>query len=447
MQTGEINILIVDDIEDNRLVLKTICKKFKDVSIFEAGNGLEAVEIVENGAIDIVLMDVMMPFMDGFEASKIIKSMQNPPYILIVTAVADKETETKFTKLGIDGYVRKPIERESFRARVEGLKNACLIKKGLNAGMATKKPLSKQAVTCRNFKTYFLIENEEDAMNLGLWITEYRTRVNADITFDFEDSLAATYKICEAATSKSESVTVVIEEDFENMYLTFIPSNSIDCSYVAEKLNDSATQNVLFESTIVYLTINLSSETKNKIEEQTAAPQIIKEAPKQKSSESAMAGLQKKGGKEKVSAFEFISEFGESPIIDEIYDLSEIEGRWKACLVELSRQTTKANLNLLVDSAIDEYARVINKISEFSSLGYAITSLCGFLKQTDEKRLDEIALKLYTLLEATLNNLMDWRHTIFIAKNTKDIHFLDNSIIALCIQIDALAGENKQYSI
>jgi len=78
MQKNEINILITDDIEDNRLVLKTICKKFKDVKIFEASNGLEAVEIVESEDIGIVLMDVMMPFMDGFEASKIIKSMKSP---------------------------------------------------------------------------------------------------------------------------------------------------------------------------------------------------------------------------------------------------------------------------------------------------------------------------------------------------------------------------------
>ncbi len=446
MQKNEINILITDDIEDNRLVLKTICKKFKDVKIFEASNGLEAVEIVESEEIDIVLMDVMMPFMDGFEASKIIKSMKNPPYILIVTAVTDKETEYKFTKLGIDGYVRKPVDRESFKARLESLKSSCLIKKGASVGMATKKPLSKQATHCRNFKTYFLIENEEDAMNLGLWLTEYRARVDADITFEFEDSLAATYKICEAAHRKSETLTVVVEEDFEKMYLTFIPSNSLDCSHAADKITDSVRANILCETTIIYLTINISSDAKAS----KTPPKPLGVASKNENAKGERVDCDKtiqktvrRSGNDKISAPEFMLDLHDSPIIEEMLELSELENRWRVCLLESTHKMTKANINLLVDSAIDEYARFINKICEFSSMGYAISSLSAFLRGVDEQRLSEIAPKLRLLLESALNDLINWRNSVFINRNAKDIHFLDNSIIATCIQIDALVGEKK----
>ncbi|HRF57198.1 MAG TPA: response regulator, partial [Campylobacterales bacterium] len=408
MQKNEINILITDDIEDNRLVLRTICKKFKDVKIFEASNGLEAVEIVESEDIDIVLMDVMMPFMDGFEASKIIKSMKSPPYILIVTAVTDKETEYKFTKLGIDGYVRKPIDRESFKARLESLKSSCLIKKGANVGMATKKPLSKQATHCRNFKTYFLIENEEDAMNLGLWITEYRAKVDADITFEFEDSLAATYKICEAAHQKLETLTVVVEEDFEKMYLTFIPSNSLDCSHAAEKITDSVRANILCETTIIYLTINISSDVKTSKISNTASKNEA-EKNERVDCDKTVYKTVRRIGNDKISAPEFMLDLHDSLIIEEMLELSEIEGRWRVCLLESTHKMTKANINLLVDSAIDEYARFINKICEFSSIGYAISSLSAFLRGVDEQRLTEIAPKLRLLLESALNDLTHWR--------------------------------------
>ncbi len=442
MQKNEINILITDDIEDNRLVLKTICKKFKDVKIFEASNGLEAVEIVESEDIGIVLMDVMMPFMDGFEASKIIKSMKSSPYILIVTAVTDKETEYKFTKLGIDGYVRKPIDRESFKARLESLKSSCLIKKGANVGMATKKPLSKQATYCRNFKTYFLIENEEDAMNLGLWLTEYRARVDADITFEFEDSLAATYKICEAAHKKSETLTVVVEEDFEKMYLTFIPSNSLDCSHAVEKITNSVRANILCETTIIYLTINISSDAKSS-KTPDAASKSEAEKDDRVDCDKTIHKTVRRIANEKISAPEFMLDLHDSPIIEEMLELSEIEGRWRECLLESTHKITKANINLLVDSAIDEYARFINKICEFSSIGYAISSLGASLRGVDEQKLTEIAPKLKLPLESMLNDLMHWRNSIFINRNTKDIHFLDSSIIATCIQIDALVGEKK----
>lgn len=110
--------------------------------------------------------------------------------------------------------------------------------------MATKKPLSNKPHTVETLKHDFLIENEEDAMNLGLWITSIRAKVDADITFEFEDSLAATYKICEAAHQKLETLTVVVEEDFsEKMYLTFIPSNSLRYGHAAE-ITDSVRANI-----------------------------------------------------------------------------------------------------------------------------------------------------------------------------------------------------------
>ncbi len=137
--TNEVTILITDDVEDNRLILKNICKKLGGIKILEAVNGLEATQIVESEEVDIVLMDVMMPVMDGFEATKIIKNMDVPPYLLIITAVSDKETEEKFIKLGIDGYIRKPVDKEALKAKLETLINSCLIKKGGKIGYVGQK--------------------------------------------------------------------------------------------------------------------------------------------------------------------------------------------------------------------------------------------------------------------------------------------------------------------
>lgn len=442
MQT--INILITDDIEDNRLILKTICKKIEHVKIFEAVNGLEATQMVESEDIDIVLMDVMMPVMDGFEATKIIKSAANPPYLLIITAVADKETEDNFTKLGVDGYVRKPVDKESIRSRIEALKNSCLIKKGIKTGMSGKKPLSKQALKCRNFKTYFYVEDEEDAMNLGLWLTDYKARFDTNITFIFEDSLAAIYRICKICIQKKSILTIVVEEDFENIYLTFIPSNSLNCMEVGEKLPASIKENLICETTLIYLTVNINGDAKSVF----AQPLKIKEeVQKEKITVSDEdIKLLRRSHVDKISARAFIEEYSESSSMDEIYDLKDIEEKWKELVSDMSHQKTKESLTMLVEGAIDEYARVVNRIYEFSAIGYALSSLCAFLRSVDEAKAIEIAPKLSMLLEHILEDLINWRNTIFISQSTGDIHYLDSSLLSSCMQIDAILSEKVASS-
>ncbi len=441
-----IKILITDDIEDNRIVLKTICKKLGNIEILEAGNGLEATRIVDTQEIDIVLMDVMMPVMDGFEATKIIKELPQPPYVLIVTAVTDKETEDKFASIGVDGYVRKPIDKEAIVSRLEVLKSACLIKKGLKSGLSSKKPLSKQASKCRNFKTYFLVENEEDAMNLGLWLTDYKNRYGAAITFEFEDTLSSIYKICKMAVKQSGSITIVAEEDFENIYLTFIPMKSVSCGELSTKIGELARQNFICDSTLLYLTIGVTQNQQHPIAEPiTIKPETNDDKEKISVTDEDIKHL-RKSHTEKISAVEFVSEFSQMGSMDEIYDLQELEDRWRELVSDFAENKTKAALTALEEGAIDAYARVINKIYEFSAIGYALSSLCAFIRGIEESRTEELAPKLSLLLEHILDDLINWRNTIFVSKSTADIHYLDSSLLSSCMQIDAIVSQKAAES-
>ena len=77
------HVLIVDDQALNRILLeKMLLEENYKISI--AFNGLEALEVLEKEAIDIVLLDVLMPVMDGFEAAKLIKQRYNDVYLPII---------------------------------------------------------------------------------------------------------------------------------------------------------------------------------------------------------------------------------------------------------------------------------------------------------------------------------------------------------------------------
>jgi CheY-like chemotaxis protein len=110
----KISILIVEDNKVNMLLLKTIVKNLNMNSIiFECENGYEAVKQIENINPDLVFMDIQMPIMNGYEATKAIRITEIGQHIPIiaVTAGAEKEERNKCLSAGMNDYISKPIIR------------------------------------------------------------------------------------------------------------------------------------------------------------------------------------------------------------------------------------------------------------------------------------------------------------------------------------------------
>jgi len=105
-------VLITEDEEVNFFYLKTIFKK-TEAKILRAKNGKEAVDIIaqNKGHIDLVLMDLNMPIMDGYEAMRIIKSRHPKIPIIAQTAYTLTEDRLKCMQAGFNDYIAKPINR------------------------------------------------------------------------------------------------------------------------------------------------------------------------------------------------------------------------------------------------------------------------------------------------------------------------------------------------
>lgn len=122
------NILIVDDIETNRDSLHDLIIMLRHTPIL-AENGLIALSKIKKQPIDLVLLDIMMPEMDGYEVLSHIKddvSLQHIPVIMI-SALDEMESVVNCIKMGADDYLTKPFNTTLLRARI----NACLEKKYL----------------------------------------------------------------------------------------------------------------------------------------------------------------------------------------------------------------------------------------------------------------------------------------------------------------------------
>jgi len=100
-------ILVVDDIENNRELIKS---NFEDsnVEVITANDGLEAIEAFKTYHPDLILMDIRMPNMDGYEAAQKIKEIRNVP-IIALTASVMKDEYDQVKSTNFDGYLRKPV--------------------------------------------------------------------------------------------------------------------------------------------------------------------------------------------------------------------------------------------------------------------------------------------------------------------------------------------------
>lgn len=113
-------ILIVDDEDLIRDVIKEYIKNEK-YEYLEAKNGYEAIDIIKmNKEIDLIIMDIMMPKLDGFSACKEIKKIKDIP-IIVLSARSDEFDKLMGFDLGIDDYVTKPFSPKELIARIKAV--------------------------------------------------------------------------------------------------------------------------------------------------------------------------------------------------------------------------------------------------------------------------------------------------------------------------------------
>ncbi len=116
----KLKILVVDDESRMRKLVKDFLVK-QNYEVLEAGDGMEAVDIFfEQQDISLVILDVMMPKMDGWQTCREIRSYSKVP-IIMLTARGDEKDELQGFELGVDEYISKPFSPKILVARVEAI--------------------------------------------------------------------------------------------------------------------------------------------------------------------------------------------------------------------------------------------------------------------------------------------------------------------------------------
>lgn len=120
----KLNILIVDDLHLNVYSLRLMIEEYFDVNIYEAQSASDALDTLLENEIDLIISDIQMPLIDGFEFSRYLKSihsLKDIPIILSSGIYCDNEVKEKIKELNILKFLPKPIDYDELNSTLNDL--------------------------------------------------------------------------------------------------------------------------------------------------------------------------------------------------------------------------------------------------------------------------------------------------------------------------------------
>ena len=114
------HILVIDDDKNTRLLLRAVLES-EGYDVFTAADGAEGLALMDKTHIDLVVLDIMMPVMDGYEFTRLLRENDNNLPILMISARMLPEDKHRGFIVGTDDYMTKPIDEEEMLLRIKAL--------------------------------------------------------------------------------------------------------------------------------------------------------------------------------------------------------------------------------------------------------------------------------------------------------------------------------------
>lgn len=412
-----IKVLIVDDNKDNRLTLRLFLEEFDELSIFEADSGKKAIETVKLANPDIIFMDIMMPGINGIEATQEIKKINKNVMIIAVSALSDDENQTQMLKSGAEDYITKPINEGLFKARMKNYISILEHRRNRERVRGAVNLFSKDIYLK---KTAFVIEDETGLAEF--WEHEMPLSENSNLC----DTIRAIYNLGLYLLKTNSSFQIVSEENDDTIFFSIVGLKN----FITQDVRDIFAK----ESSVATLAIK-SDEISISIPKALSLPQVVEK--EKMTLDASDEKILRMTHVDKISAKNFAAEL-EPGIIDKLEKLESNEEILDSLVYEFEMKKEFQTLIKIADE-IEKYACEIDALYEFQNLSYALSGLGEFIKGLKQESMDDKKTqKLGIILRNILADLTNWRKTVFIDQSTQDIHYLDSSLLSSCLQVELI---------
>jgi len=227
------NILVAEDNDVNLELLSLLIKQYSeeknvDINLLTARNGQEAVDICSSEPIDIIFMDLMMPMMNGNEATKLIKKSHPKTMIIVISAFGDEAKQKEMLRNGAEDYMIKPVTAPLFKNRLHNYLQ--LIQTRNHIGNT---PKARNVFTSKvyNYHMDFFISCEAD-------LSEFWEAILIRLDFQrhidhLSDFVRFIYRLGTFQLQQKYQFHIYIEEDMDNFFFTLDNIKLLSC----EKIN------------------------------------------------------------------------------------------------------------------------------------------------------------------------------------------------------------------
>ncbi|HQS67321.1 MAG TPA: response regulator [Sulfuricurvum sp.] len=417
-------ILIVDDNENNRVLLRALLEEYADennivLHIREAVNGLEASLIAENEHFSLILMDLMMPQMDGIEATKRIRSCDAKVMIVAVSGVDDAERQQQILQNGAEDYISKPINADIFLTRLDNylslIESRESVSKKFNPSAAN---LFTQETFSR--KLLFYVQNEDDLAQF--W--EYYLLESREQCENLSDAIRTVYAIASIGLKVGVDLQLIVEESMNNIFITLIGIDSMDTKIIKMIMakNPRVTDYQIGDG---------------KISIRLLRPRLIKPVVLADTS-VAIASTKPILAPVTVPIYEAVEEtihVYDYMDPEDLLDLKEYVGKLNSLMLIVGGEIEAYEVDE-IDNNLQQIGRISSGYTDSYSIGRALTSMGSTITHHRDIFIEKSS-DLAPMCAAFGRDLNSWIQLIFIEGATS-VNYMDDTIIANAQMIESI---------
>jgi CheY-like chemotaxis protein len=412
------NILIVDDNKNNRMILNLLLEDYLDensgieFNIEEAANGQIAVDMCREQRFDLVFMDIMMPEMNGIEATKIIREEDKNVMIIAVSAIDDAERKREILNNGAEDYITKPVNSDIFQSRIGNYLSIIDSRQHKKYNADATNLYTREVF---NRRLIFMIRSE-DALS-ELW--EYYLLKEGERAELLSDVVRVIYALCDLQLKLDVKSEVVVEESETHHYFTLSDIDQLDVKLIKlVLLKNKSVKDYKIEGD----KISFKLETVEEIE--TVEPlveQVVVKTTVEPEPVAAPVEIQIETSATEHHVFAYIDED----------DLDEIElylGKLSSLLLLVGSSDVEDDEIVEIYTYLDRLSKILATYSESFRISGALQDLSVVISEEIENfRINSTALG--PMATAFSNDLIKWNKMVF-HEGAPSVNFLDDTICA-----------------
>lgn len=425
------NILVAEDNDVNLELISLLIEQYSEeknveINLLTASNGQEAVDICSSEPVDIIFMDLMMPVMNGNEATKLIKKSHPKVMIIVISAFGDEAKQKEMLLNGAEDYMIKPVNASLFKSRLHNYLHLIQTRNHIS-----NTPKARNLFTSKVYKYHmdFFVSSEAD-------LSEFWEAILIRLDFQrhidqLSDFVRFIYRLGTLQLQQKFQFHIYIEEDVDNFFFTLDNVKLLGCEKINRLIEDHYT-----EAVYICKGNTLSFVLPKAPLEELVVP--IVSVPE--SNAPAQPAVQEV--KTEVNIELFTTNKDEELYTFDLLDNDELED-FEAYLLKLRSLILLMENSSLESSDIDELCHCFDEMASILSISNDTYVLSHSLRQLSDAIMQnreyfkESSEQLFDFVNAFMNDLIFWKTKIFY-DGAPSVDFLNDSITTNANMLNAL---------